>query len=227
MAKKRSPKTRKKYIDENGTGKWKPIKDWLTTECGKKCWYTELELIGAPLAIDHYRPACDYWWLAFDAENYRVACPWANSPEYNAAHGCAGGKGDRFPLIPPSVRATTKLDLANELPIILDPCSAADCGLLAFQADGRPIIEPAFTNDPVSVRRVEDSKILLNLDHPDLNDKAGSTTQEIAQGVATYEKIAGGRGSTKHISAIDSRQSCYPKPRSARQHVSIYNSIDI
>jgi hypothetical protein len=189
VAKKRSSKTRKKYIDDNGSGKWKPIKDRLTAKLGKKCWYTEVELIGAPLAIDHYRPVCDYWWLAFDAENYRVACPWANSPEHNAAHGCAGGKGDSFPLLPPAQRATTKNDLQNELPVILDPCNAADCDLLAFQADGRPVLNPALAGDAIAKQRVDESKILLNLDHSDFNTKREQLCNAIADDVRTHEAL--------------------------------------
>src|SRR5438552_2638717 len=103
-----APAERKGYTDRNGPDKWRPIKDSLTGLVGKKCWYTEVELIGAPLAIDHYRPVSAYWWLSFDAENYRVACPWSNSPEHNTEHGSAGGKGNNFPLLPPGVPARGK-----------------------------------------------------------------------------------------------------------------------
>lgn len=189
VAKKRTPKTRRKYVDDNGGGKWKPIKDRLTAQLGKKCWYTEVELIGAPLAIDHYRPVCDYWWLAFDADNFRIACPWANSPEHNAQHGCAGGKGDNFPLLPPGPRATMKNELPNERPVILDPCSPEDCGLLAFQADGRPILNPAFEGDGIARQRVDESKILLNLDHSDFNTKREQMCNAIADYVRVYEEL--------------------------------------
>src|SRR5215207_298796 len=61
--------SRQGYILRNGLRKWSPVKRWLTGKLGKKCWYTEVELVGAPLAIDHFRPVRDYWWLAFAAEN--------------------------------------------------------------------------------------------------------------------------------------------------------------
>lgn len=189
MARKRSTLTRKKYVADNGSGKWKPIKDGLTALLGRKCWYTEVELIGAPLAIDHYRPVCDYWWLAFDPENYRVSCPWANSPEHNAAHGCAGGKGDNFPLLAPGVKAAKKSELPNELPVILDPCNAADCALLAFQADGRPILNPDRAGDASAAHRVEQSKILLNLDHSDFNTKREQLCNAIADDVRLHEAL--------------------------------------
>ena len=190
VAKKRTPRTRKKYIDDNGSKKWKPIKDRLTLQLGKKCWYTEVELIGAPLAIDHFRPVCHYWWLAFDPENYRVACPWANSPEHNAKHGRAGGKGDNFPLLPTAApRATRKNLLANEQPVILDPCSANDCALLAFQPDGRPILNPDFAADAIAKHRVDESKLLLNLDHPDFNTKREQLCNDIKNDVQNHEDL--------------------------------------
>lgn len=183
------PAERKAHTKKNGPNKWKAVKDRLCAQLGNKCWYTETELIGAPLAIDHYRPFGDYWWLAFDAENYRVACPWANSPKHNSLHGCGGGKGERFPLLPPATKATKKNELPNERPIILDPCNAADCELLAFQADGRPILNPAFAGDAIAKQRVDESKILLNLDHPDFNTKREQLYNDIATDVRAHEGL--------------------------------------
>jgi hypothetical protein len=183
------PAIRKDHTDRNGPNKWKPIKDRLTKILGKKCWYTEVELIGGPLAIDHYRPVRDYWWLAFDAANYRVSCPWANSPEHNATHGSAGGKGDKFPLLPPALPAKGKNRLRMERPVILDPCNPTDCELLAFQADGRPILNPAFASNAVAAHRVEQSNILLNLDHPDFNSKREQLCNAIANNVRAHEAL--------------------------------------
>jgi hypothetical protein len=188
---------RQGYIRSNGPKKWSPVKNWLTRRLGKKCWYTEAELVGAPLAIDHFRPVCNYWWLAFEVGNYRVACAFANSPEHNELHGCAGGKADAFPLLGPGPRATGRNKQWLEKPVILDPCDKSDCDLVAFQADGRPVINPAYAADPVALRRVEESKILLNLDHPDFNSKREQLCIEIANDVKTYEELpagAAGRG---------------------------------
>ena len=128
---------RQNYIDQNGSKKWSPIKNRMTSHLGNKCWYTEAEVIGASLTIDHYRPKSDYWWLAFDVENYRVACPYANSPKHNEEQGCAGGKGDSFPLLDEKKRATCKGQLKYEKPVILDPCKKEDCDSVAFHSDGR------------------------------------------------------------------------------------------
>ena len=187
-----APADRKAHIDRNGPNKWKPIKDLATNIVGRKCWYTEIELIGAPLVVDHFRPVCDYWWLAYDAENYRIACPWANSPEHNALYGCAGGKGDNFPLLPPALRAKGKNKVRYEKSEILDPCIATDTELLAFHTDGRPILNPAFAGNPVAVKRVERSKILLNLDHPEFNSKREQLRITIEVEVSEHETLTNG-----------------------------------
>lgn len=189
---KMEPETRKAHIKRNGSRNWRGFKDLAVSIVGRKCWYTEVELFGAPLAVDHYRPVCDYWWLAYDAENYRIACPWANSPEHNPLHGCAGGKGDSFPLLPPGLRAKGKNKLRIERPVILDPCNAADCELLAFQADGRPVLNPAFERDTVARQRVEQSKILLNLDHPELNSKREQLRIATEDDVRAHEALPAG-----------------------------------
>ncbi len=186
------PAERQGYVQRNGPRKWSPVKNWLTGRLGKKCWYTEAELVGAPLAIDHFRPVCDYWWLAFEAANYRVACAFANSPQHNPLHGCAGGKGDEFPLIGGGPRAKGRNSLRRERPVILDPCDEADCDLVAFQADGRPVLNPAYAANPVAKVRVEESKILLNLDHPDFNSKREQLYREIADDVRAHEELADG-----------------------------------
>jgi hypothetical protein len=203
---KMDPQFRQGYIRRNGPDKWLPVKKHLTAELGNKCWYTEVELIGAPLVIDHYRPICDYWWLAFDADNYRVACPYSNSPAHNKEHGCAGGKGDSFPLLGLGTRATGKNKLRLERPLILDPCRKEDCELVAFQADGRPILNPAYASDAIALRRVEESKILLNLDHPDFNSKREQLCNYIERDVRMYEALSEGAAErTVIISQLEHR----------------------
>lgn len=189
---KMTPAERKTYTRDNGPTKWKPIKDRFTSILGKKCWYTEVELIGAPLVVDHFRPVCSYWWLSFEAANYRVSCPWANSPAHNARHGCAGGKGDSFPLLPPGVPARGRNQLRIESPAILDPCNSADCDLVVFQADGRPVVNPEKAQDPIAVQRVDQSMLLLNLDHPEFNSKREQLCRAIAGDVGLYEALPEG-----------------------------------
>jgi hypothetical protein len=196
-----TPERRQKYLRGAGPQRWTPIKNWLVSRLGNKCWYTEAELVGAPLAIDHFRPKCDYWWLAFEAENYRLSCPYANSPAHNPLYGCAGGKGDHFPLLDPAQRARGKNRQRRERPLLLDPCDPRDCDLIAFQADGRPVLNPLYTEDPVARRRLEESKILLNLDHPAFNTQREQLRLEIEDDIRTYEELAEGAASRKAIHA--------------------------
>lgn len=195
------PGLRQGYIRRNGPRKWSPVKVWLTKHLGKKCWYTEAELVGAPLTIDHYRPVSKYWWLAFAAENYRVACAFANSPEHNALHGFSGGKGNAFPLLAPARQATCRSKGTRERPVILDPCNRSDCELIAFQADGRPVISPLRASDPIARRRVDESKILLNLDHPDFNAKREQLCINIADDVKIYEELPDGSTARSIVTA--------------------------
>lgn len=183
------PANRKDYIKLNGGTKWGPLKNHFTQKLGNKCWYTETELVGATPTIDHYRPKCDYWFLAFNADNFRVACSYANSPKNNPLHGCAGGKGDEFPLLDERNKARGAKRIKRERPIILDPCNEDDCKLVAFQPDGRPIIHPDFNNDAIAMQRIEKSMLLLNLDHPDFNSKREQLCNDIADDVRISEEL--------------------------------------
>lgn len=227
VAKGKAEDLRKKYIDRYGSTKWSPMKSRMTALLGNKCWYTEAELVGADLTIDHYRPKCDYWWLAFDVRNYRVACPFANSPKHNAEHGCAGGKGDHFPLLG-KTRATRKNQLNNERPVILDPCNQEDCHLLAFQVDGRPILNPACSGDPIAARRVNESKLLLNLDHPDFNSKREQLYHVISDDVRTYEELNEGTVSRATIAERLRQRVALNAPFStaARFYLQLYRNLD-
>lgn len=218
---------RQNYIDRNGSKKWSPIKTRLTAYLGNKCWYTEAELVGADLTVDHYRPKCDYWWLAFDMNNFRIACAFANSPKHNAEHGCAGGKGDNSPLLPPNIRATNKRSLGLEKPVILDPCKQEDCDLLAFRSDGRPVLNPIYATDPIAAQRVEDSKVLLNLDHPDFNSKREQLYHDIADDVNTYEALPANSALRTNISGRTKKRLAVNAPFStaARYYLQLHRHL--
>jgi len=228
QAARRKGTKRQLYIDTRGPDKWSPVKTRLTAILGNKCWYTEVELIGASLAIDHYRPTCDYWFLSFTPANFRVSCPFANSPKHNPLYNCVGGKGDRFPLLPPTQRATRTYLLSSERPVILDPCNPADCALIAFQTTGRPVIHPDYVGDPTAVYRVEESNILLNLDHPDFNSKREELYHDILDDVETYEDLAPKSKKRETIRGRMKRRLSEKAPFSiaARQYLKLYRGYD-
>ena len=215
-------------VERNGLRKWSPLKRLLTTRLGKKCWSTEAEPVGCHLAIDHYRPFSEYWWLAYDPENFRVACSFANSPEFNELHNCAGGKGDQFPLLAPGRKATGKNKLRQERPVILDPCNARDCDLLAFQPTGLPTLNPAHNDDATAAQRVDQSLILLNLNHPDFNSKREQLYHAISEDVQAHEELPAGAQSRNAIKARLATRISSPAPFSsaARQFLQFYRYLD-
>ena len=227
-ASRKAQADRKAYIDARGASKWSPIKNRFTAELGNKCWYTEAELVGASLTIDHYRPKQDYWFLAFKAHNYRVACPFANSPKHNPEYGCAGGKDDQFPLLDPAKKAKDAGSVKDEQPVILDPCNEDDCNFVAFQTDGRPVIHPDFRGDPVAVRRVNESKLLLNLDHPDFNSTREQLNHTISEDVSLVESLPTG-APDRHtlIDRLRDRLSAKgPFSSAARYYLSLHRNLD-
>lgn len=227
VAKKRK-EDRKRYIDQSGAAKWTPIKERFTAELGNKCWYTETELVGGSLTIDHYRPKRDYWFLAFKPENYRVACPFANSPKHNPEHGCVGGKGDSFPLLDETKKAKGVRSVKRERPIILDPCNKEDCKLIAFLPDGRPVLNPAYADDPDAKERVEKSKILLNLDHHQFNTQREQLRNDIDRDVKSYENSAADRPHQQDLrSRLAGRISrAAPFSIAARHYLSAHKHLD-
>jgi hypothetical protein len=164
-----------------GNVHWSPVKQYLENASNRKCWYTETKNPGCLNDVEHYRPKAKvtdgignvvhwYWFLAFNPINYRLSSQLPNRLNENPVLGETGGKGNKFPLLPGSPRATDLAGLGAERPIILDPCSEADTGLLEFQPDGRPVLSMRYVGDPAAEERVEQSKLLLNLDYPTFNE---------------------------------------------------------
>jgi len=62
--------------------------------------------------IEHYRPKKHYWWLAYDYENYTLACSTCNL-----------AKSDDFPLFAnqKSVEYTNKHEIDKEKPLLINP----------------------------------------------------------------------------------------------------------
>jgi hypothetical protein len=80
--------------------------------------------------------------------------------------GVTQGKSNLFPLFENSRQAKSEAELDSEQPILLDPCKATDPGLLDFLIDGTPC--PRFPDNPIFVRRVEESIRIYHLNHSGL-----------------------------------------------------------
>lgn len=160
---------------------WSNLKTLYEEHFHKKCWYTESRNPGSSKDIDHFRPKNEvfedeihpgYWWLAFDWENYRYSCQFANRMKKNPETEITGGKGTHFPLLNPSTRIySPDQDYRTEDKMLLDPCTPGDDKLLSFQINGRPILHCKFENDPDAKIKVETSVMCMNLDYPTFNEE--------------------------------------------------------
>lgn len=106
---------RKSYIHANRE-KWSTVRDYLSGMSHGKCWYSEAREAVSRYQVDHFRPhgrakqaTKDYYegysWLAFDIENFRLAGMLCNTVNQEFSEESVG-KGDWFPLIDPSKRAS-------------------------------------------------------------------------------------------------------------------------
>lgn len=123
---------------------------------GSKCWYSEVESVGAELEVEHFRPKgivsnLDYtevlgvktWHLLEkpldnqkkrDIGYYWLAYNWRN---YRLSCKITNTvKHNYFPLLPKSPIAYKPKDEENELPVLIDPLIASDVVLLSFEKKG-------------------------------------------------------------------------------------------
>lgn len=174
----KDPEGRKNFLNQRRNQIWGLLKDKLEAIQGKKCWYCEAKLFGrAPYHVDHFRPKKGsdrvehdgYWWLAYDHNNYRLACPTCNS----------SGKGDNFPLEEGSPRATCANGLSAEMPLLLDPTAAHDPKLLDFLADGTIIPRIDLPEGSLDRRRASKSIELFRLDDDALKEERKGVQKQL------------------------------------------------
>jgi hypothetical protein len=129
---------------------WRDFKEYLMEMSAKKCWYSESipSEHHSRADVDHFRPKArarrseterdeGYPWLAFDWKNFRYAAQLANQLTKNHETGEVDGKGDWFPLLDSSPRATWDHRCeSDEKPVLLDPTVRADIDLIDVRSDG-------------------------------------------------------------------------------------------
>src|SRR3569623_38380 len=158
--------------DPNDHGSvWRELKDGLAELLHDKCWYCESPVDRADNAVNHFRPKnrvsdaahphARYHRQAFDESNFRYACTYCNSRRKDVDGGTVGGKSDRFPLINEPQRVYSAGPVAQEQPLLLDPCEMSDWRLLGcYQENGHPC---ATGSDPVAKQRAEASIEIYHL----------------------------------------------------------------
>jgi hypothetical protein len=176
---------RNKLIDSNSVH-WGTLKPWLLALSSGKCWFTEARDIASHLDVEHFRPKKSaknikgderdgYWWLAFNYMNFRIA---GNVPNRK--------KSTWFPLRYGSRCSTYRNQCEDdEAPHFLDPTSAYDVTLLAFDEEGKAIPVPGVSRwDYVRVRRTVD-RLKLN-EHQALAEERRKVWQKTSRAINEY-----------------------------------------
>lgn len=170
----------------------KTLKEDFKNHFHKKCWYTEVLLVGQDTHIDHFRPKGEvkqfetynfnkpleksgYIWLKDIPTNYRACCIHANRITGE------GGKGCYFPLKDGSPYLT-KDGNELEIPLLLDPCESADVKILSFM--GNNILCASDNND--DKEKVKLTKSIYNLDDPFIQTERAKVWEEIQKTLEEY-----------------------------------------
>lgn len=93
---------------------WSDLKPIIWEKQGQRCAICEKILQDRGNShIEHYRPKTNYWWLAYEPQNYYVACSECNSY----------AKGTQFPFATGSLQVSyeTKDKIAEEIPLLINP----------------------------------------------------------------------------------------------------------
>lgn len=191
---------------------WQGLKGTLKGASHDKCWYCESVDIRSDNAVDHFRPKnavaeCSdhegYWWLAFKWENFRFSCTYCNSRRIHEVTGLGGGKAHHFPLRDETRRAKSPADnLDDEEPMLLDPFSSADPGLLWFDESGQATANPVCKDpDHYPYKRVEASIRLYHLNHPSVVDQRKELCSQLRRRVEEadryFKKYSDGDGTAR------------------------------
>ncbi|RWY75273.1 hypothetical protein [Rhizobium sp. WSM1325] len=141
--------------------KCEAVKTALSGLFGTKCAYCESPYAHlASMEVEHFRPkggyidddgefrSPGYYWLAASYDNLLPSCIDCNRERkhfHRTKNGqrvpTKSGKANRFPIAPGTQRATRPVEMANERPLLLDPCIDNPDQHLRFYADG--FVEPA------------------------------------------------------------------------------------
>jgi hypothetical protein len=127
---------------------WRAFNRILSRMSYGKCWYSESLDAQSFYDVDHFRPKSEagrapdvvddgYPWLAFSWENFRYAAQRCNRHSKDEDTGLVAGKGNWFPLMSGSPRATWQDRCEfSERPALLDPTNRNDVDLISVNSTG-------------------------------------------------------------------------------------------
>ncbi len=152
--KKLPPEERKNFIEKH-SNIWRELKDFLAELSHGKCWYSESREVYSYYHVDHFRPKSEYWWLAFDWKNYRLAGQVGNI-----------NKRDKFKVL--RHKANNPDDpIEDEVYYLLDPTDENDPLLLFFDETGKAVPSE---NNGFSKERAEYTIEVLKLNYEPLKE---------------------------------------------------------
>ena len=191
-------KERKEFIKENAH-KWAELREYLHKMPHGKCWYSESKDPASRLHVDHFRThgrskqaernyAEGYCWLAFDLDNFRLAAQLCNTVNREYSEETVG-KGDWFPLLDASTRATlANRSYSRETSLLLDPTDPDDAESLIFNDTGVPAPAPELNESAQD--RVRLAIKYLGLDQSMLNTVRRKLWQDCVRTIRQYNRIA-------------------------------------
>lgn len=191
--------------------KWSDFKPNFIRQFGDKCWYSEAPRVMTDFDVDHFRPKGavkkskkryakrrvgntsqkhdGYWWLAYEPQNYRYSCVFANRPRED------GGKHDYFPLLNEVTRVWSPNTLANhatETPKLLDPCSRGDVTLISYERNpGRVVSRYDKVSNPVAFSRVRESAKRYNLNSKTITGARLGVIKDVKAALLLLESVWG------------------------------------
>jgi len=152
---------------------------------GGKCAYCEADFdVTQPSDLEHFRPKGGvdigtglkkpgYWWLAADWSNLLPSCIRCNrteNVEWFDGPRMSSGKGNSFPLIDESQRATEIGGEASEQPLLIDPCKEDPSVHIRFvEREGDSIAVPVIQDETsISAQRARASIDIYGLNRAGL-----------------------------------------------------------
>lgn len=165
------------------------VKDALHAMFGGHCAYCESRYESvSPMDVEHYRPKAEvieedgtrtkpaYYWLAMDWDNLLpscIGCNRARGQEQALPNGtfvnAVSGKGNLFPLLVGTARATAPGGEKKEKPLLLNPCRDDPRPHLVFRADG--FVEPRITDAEKKMPRGLNTIAVCGLDRSALVER--------------------------------------------------------
>jgi len=150
----------------------KPLYKYQNKKC---CYCGRIRTLSREFDVEHFRPKSEvkdedhsgYWWLAFEWDNYFLACKPCNETY----------KGSHFPLMPDGVRAQNSSDcLFEENPVFINPEKEDPADFFAYKMDWHNFRVYIFGCDDAG--RGDKNRKILGLNDGPMPEERGTIFQQ-------------------------------------------------